>query len=123
MTPAKEPDTEEPDTQDSDKSHHSVLPTYAAARIETIWLLSKVRAFVLQGWPSHLQGEEFKPFVRRKDELSVNDHVVLWGNRVIVPPKSRLKVIEVLYSMHPGVSRMKSLARSYVWWLGMDAEI
>ena len=43
-------------------------------------LLSKVRTIVLQG-------EEFRPFVRRKDELSVNDHVLLWGSRVIVPMK------------------------------------
>ena len=50
-------------------------------------LLAKVRTFVLQGWPIHLEGEEFQPFVRRKDELSVSDHVLLWGSRVIVRPK------------------------------------
>ena len=37
----------------------------------------------------HLEGEEFRPFVGRKDELSVNDRVLLWGNGVIVPPKAR----------------------------------
>ena len=50
-------------------------------------LLSKERTFVFQGWPTHLQRENFRPFVRHKDELSVNDLVLFWGNRVIVPPK------------------------------------
>ena len=77
-------------------------------------LLAKVRTFVLQGWPIQLEGEEFQAFGRGKDELSVSDHVFLWGSRVIVPPKARERVIDVLHSTHPGVSRMKSLARSYL---------
>ena len=32
-------------------------------------------------------------------------------------------MIEVLHSTHPGVSRMESLARSYVWWPLMYREI
>ena len=41
----------------------------------------------------------------------------------MVPPKVRERVFDVLHSTHPGVSRIKSLAQSYVWWPGMDAEI
>ena len=103
------------------KSYHSGFLTYASWL--TVIPLAKVRTFVLQEWPIHLEGEEFQPFVCHKDELSVSDHVFLWGSRVIVPPKARERVIGELHSTHPGVSHMKSLAQSYVWWLSMDTGI
>lgn len=62
----------------------------------------------------HLEVEEIQPFVHKKDKLSVSDHVFLWGSRVIVSPKVRERVMDLLHSTHPSVSRMKSLARGYV---------
>ena len=40
----------------------------------------------------------------------------MWGNRVVVPQAGRNKVMEQLHDGHLGTSRMKSLARSFVWW-------
>ena len=56
-------------------------------------LLAKVQTFVLQGWPMHLEGEEFQPLVRRKDELAVSNHVLLWSTRVVVPPKAQRELL------------------------------
>ena len=52
-------------------------------------ILAKVRNFVLQGWPTHLAGDEFQLFLCRKQELSVCNNVRLRGSRVTVPPKVR----------------------------------
>ena len=45
------------------------------------------------------------------------------GDRVIVPPQGREQVIAELHEAHPGISRMKALAHSYIRWLNMDREL
>ena len=82
-------------------------------------VLSVVRRMVLHGWRTQ-SGKQFKPYECRKSELS---GCILWGSRVVVPPPGRVPIIKILHDGHPGVSRMKSLARSVVWWPGLDAEL
>ena len=83
--------------------------------------LSRIRNLVQHGWKD---GEEdtMKPF-NRSEELSVQDGCVLWRCRVVVPIAGQLQVLKQLHDGHPGVSRMKSIARSLVWWPGIDKAI
>jgi len=85
-------------------------------------VLSRVKRFILHGWPDNTE-PEFQPYRVRKLELSVDSGCVLWGSRVVVPPPGRIPVIEMLHESHPGIVRMKSIARSYVWWPKMDDDL
>ena len=86
-------------------------------------VLSQVLQFVLYGWPLSVEEEALKPYFVRREELSVHAGCLLWGSRVVIPPQGREEVLNVLHESHPGIVRMKSLARSYVWWPKMDARL
>ena len=71
---------------------------------------------IQQGWQSS------NKYQRHKKELSVHDGCVMWGCRVIVPPPGHDKIIQELHEGHQGITRIKALARSFVWWQ-MDRDI
>ena len=85
-------------------------------------ILSKVRRLVQQGWET-TDDQQLQPFQVRKEELSVQDFCVLWGSRVIIPDADQEKVLNILHDGHPGITKMKQLARSIVWWPRIDAHI
>ena len=85
-------------------------------------LLSRIVDMVVHGW-CNTEEETMKPYQRRREELSVEDGCLLWGNRVVVPEKGRAQILSLLHEGHPGILRMKRLARSVAWWPGMDEAI
>ena len=87
-------------------------------------MLSKVRFWVQNGWPgNHEVSSEFRPWVKRKDKLTVESGCLLWGIRVVIPEKLQQRILDELHCGHPGIVRMKSLARMHVFWPGLDQHI
>ena len=90
------------------------LSPITAAQIKT-WtdhnpILLQVQELVLQGWVTITKTD----YQCCRYELSIHDGCLLWGNRVVVPPPGRAKVMADLHDGHPGICQMKQLARCYV---------
>ena len=78
-------------------------------------VLQQVLRRVQQGWGDKCPDKSLEPFYVRRDELSTHNGCILWGNRVVIPARGQRQLLEDLHTAHPGMVRMKNLARSYLW--------
>ena len=72
-------------------------------------IYSKVLNFVHRGWPDKRPSEELCPYHLRREELIIEDNILLWELRVFVPRTLRLTMLNLLHFTHIGVVRMKGL--------------
>ncbi|XP_055701692.1 uncharacterized protein K02A2.6-like [Phlebotomus papatasi] len=85
-------------------------------------VLNKLYKFVMWGWPQEVP-EDLKPFYRVRNSLSTENEAVFYGNRLVIPCKLRLKVLQILHENHNGIVLMKKQARAFVWWPKIDDSI
>ncbi|XP_037564659.1 uncharacterized protein K02A2.6-like [Dermacentor silvarum] len=71
------------------------------------------------------RGDELvqQAYSHKAAELSLQQGCLLWGFWVVIPQSIRSRVLQLLHAGHPGVEKTKMVARSHVWWPGLDQDI
>eukprot|EP00731_Ephydatia_muelleri_P000962 Em0001g962a len=93
-------------------------------------IISNVMRYTREGWPPKgSTNEDIKAdgsreaFRKLAISLSTAYGCLLYGFRVVIPPSLQPQVLQLLHLGHFGMQRMKQLARTAVYWLGIDADI
>ena len=103
--------TEEPGVVDDDQldvlSFSSISPlrmTELQSHTLADPVMQKVAHFISNGWPSKLKSvpSDVKAYFPIRDELIVDNGVILKGFRVVIPNSLRKEYIQLLHKGHPG---------------------
>ncbi|XP_005877553.1 PREDICTED: uncharacterized protein K02A2.6-like, partial [Myotis brandtii] len=85
--------------------------------------LMKVIDYLSNGWPTQLTEGYCQEFFKRRYALTLEDGCIMYYDRVVIPKALQTQVLRQFHEGHPGISRMKMLARSYAYWPLMDKHI
>ncbi|KAK7108980.1 hypothetical protein V1264_013102 [Littorina saxatilis] len=80
---------------------------------------------IVTGWPDTLQ--EVPPAIRTfwhfRDELAIEDGLILKGQRLLIPESQREDIMEQLHYGHQGIEKTRLRARESVFWPGINKDI
>lgn len=67
--------------------------------------------------------DELKYYEKLNAHFGVEEGILYFDDRVVIPYKLKVKVLELLHMNHEGIIKMKMNARTFVWWRKMDDDI
>ena len=77
-----------------------------------------------EGWPekSQLPGP-LKVYWPERSDLTVQQGLLMKGNRLVVPLTMRIDVLENLHDAQQGITKCRERAKASVWWPGLSHQL
>ena len=87
--------------------------------------LSKLKSTIQQGWPENARyvPKCIRNYWSMKDELSIEDEIILKGERVIIPESMKSYILDKIHTGHLGIQKCQLRARESVFWHNMNQDI
>ena len=88
-------------------------------------VLDQLQGIITAGWPHSIN--DLPPVIRsywpHRDELSVNDGIIMKGSRIIIPEIQQKITLDQLHYSHQGVEKTHLQVRDAVYWERINADI
>ncbi|XP_062499663.1 uncharacterized protein K02A2.6-like [Corticium candelabrum] len=87
--------------------------------------MQQLKQTILQGWPDnkHTLPGSIAEFFNVRDELVIQDDIILRGNRVVVPRSCSPDMLQRIHTSHIGVNGCLRRARESLYWPGITAKV
>ncbi|XP_062610827.1 uncharacterized protein K02A2.6-like [Saccostrea cucullata] len=81
--------------------------------------------FILEGWPDLRRNclDPIKEYWNFRDELSVENGLIMKGLRIVIPHDLRTELLKILHVGHTGVEKTLRRARDIVFWPGLTKDV
>lgn len=86
-----------------------------------IFTMSKLKEMDYKGWPYKREKcpEALHDFWNFRDELTIEDGLILKGDRIVIQPSLRQEMLEIIHQGYLGQEKCLLRARACVFWPGI----
>ncbi|XP_057667019.1 uncharacterized protein K02A2.6-like [Diorhabda carinulata] len=87
--------------------------------------LALVKKFIVQGWPKNNKSlsPELKNLFQIRSELSIENDLILFGDRVVITKNLRILMLSKLHEGHLGINKCRARARESIFWPNISNDI
>ena len=87
--------------------------------------LGLLKHTITHGWPSTIREvpSEMQPYWIFREELTIEDDIVLKGTQIVIPHKKWEATLELIHEGHLGLGKCKLWAKDTVHWSGLNDQL
>ena len=87
--------------------------------------LMSLKQAIVEGWPGNARDlpKPIRCYWSMRDELTVEDNIILRGDRTLIPESMKPYIMEQIHSAHMGIEKCRLRAQASVFWPGISRDI